>query len=104
MDPNANAGNHDPVNPPKPHDIAEPGPIDPTTGQPDHGAEVSALKGWFRENLTSRHPPSSRGSSDFHPDRHAEVIIGLGLVIFILSRYFLAAKWCDVHVGTSRSV
>ena len=47
-----------PVNPPDPtkpphHDIAEAGPIDPATGQPDHQAEVSAVKSWFRQNLTS---------------------------------------------------
>jgi regulator of sigma E protease len=105
LDPNANAGKPDPVNPaPKPHDIAEPGPINPATGQPDHGAEVSALKGWFREN---------RGGLIFtliavalviiylDPIDTLKVVIGLGLVIFIHELgHFVAAKWCDVHVRT----
>jgi regulator of sigma E protease len=109
LDPNANAANPDPVKPdPKPvtksHDIAQPGPVDPSTGQPDHGAEVSALKQWFRDN---------RGGLIFtaiivaliiiylDPIDTLKVIIGLGLVIFIHELgHFLAAKWCDVHVKT----
>jgi regulator of sigma E protease len=104
LDPNANAGNHDPVNPPKPHDIAEPGPINPATGQPDHGAEVSALKGWFRENLTSLIITAIVVALILiytDPIDTLKVIIGLGLVIFIHELgHFLAAKWCDVHVRT----
>ena len=104
MDPNANAGNHDPVNPPQPHDIAEPGPINPATGQPDHGAEVSALKGWFRENLTSLVITAIVVALILiytDPIDTLKVIIGLGLVIFIHELgHFLAAKWCDVHVRT----
>ena len=49
MDPNVNP---DPT-PSKPHDIAEAGPINPATGQPDHGAEAAELKSWFRENAVS---------------------------------------------------
>jgi regulator of sigma E protease len=104
LDPNANAGNHDPVNPPKPHDIAEPGPINPATGQPDHGAEVSALKGWFRENVTSLMITAIVVALILiytDPIDTLKVIIGLGLVIFIHELgHFLAAKWCDVHVRT----
>ena len=50
MDPNANAANPQPVNP-RSRDIAEAGPINPETGQPDHTVEVSALKLWFRDNF-----------------------------------------------------
>ena len=104
MDPNANAGNPEPVNPPKPHDIAEPGPIDPATGQPDHGAEVSALKSWFRENMISLIITAivvALVIIYLDPIDTLKVVIGLGLVIFIHELgHFLAAKWCDVHVKT----
>ena len=48
MDPNVN-----PEPKPHHHEIAEPGPIDPATGQPDHQAEVSAVKSWLRQNAFS---------------------------------------------------
>ena len=94
MDPNPNVGKPEHVNPP-------PGG---SGDHPDHGAEVSALKGWLREN---------RGGLIFSsitialviiyldPIDTLKVVLGLGLVIFIHELgHFLAAKWCDVHVRT----
>jgi regulator of sigma E protease len=94
-----------PVNPhPKPHDIAEAGPIDPSTGQPDHAAEVSALKTWFRQNVVSLVITAAVVGLviwKLDPIDTLKVVIGLGLVIFIHELgHFLAAKWCDVHVRT----
>ena len=104
MDPNANAGHYEPVKPPRPHDIAEAGPLDPATGQPDHGAEVSALKGWFRDNMVSLIITAvvvGLVIVYLDPIDTLKVVIGLGLVIFIHELgHFLAAKWCDVHVKT----
>ncbi|HVL15533.1 MAG TPA: site-2 protease family protein, partial [Gemmata sp.] len=105
MDPNANAGSPDPVNPAhRPHDIAEAGPINPATGQPDHSAEVSALKSWLRENLVSLAITAVAVVLIVlytDPIDTLKVIVGLGLVIFIHELgHFLAAKWCDVHVKT----
>ncbi|MCI0700555.1 MAG: site-2 protease family protein [Planctomycetia bacterium] len=103
MDSNANTN---PVNPDpkKPHDIAEAGPIDPATGQPDHGAEVSALKAWFRANAVSLIITAiivALVCIYLDPIDTLKVVIGLGLVIFIHELgHFLAAKWCDVHVKT----
>ncbi len=92
-----------PLNP-KPHDIAEAGPIDPATGQPDHLAEVSAVKSWFRENLVSLLITALVvGLVVVYTDPidTLKVVLGLGLVIFIHELgHFLAAKWCDVHVKT----
>ena len=56
MDPNANAGGNDPLNPAGPPPPLTP-PAHPTAAgdgdAPDHGAEVSALKAWLRENRVS---------------------------------------------------
>ncbi|HJZ58291.1 MAG TPA: site-2 protease family protein [Gemmataceae bacterium] len=98
MDTNTNPGTQ-PMS-----DIATPGPIDPNSGQPDHKAEVSALKAWFRQNLvtlviTAVVVALVIGYLD--PIDTLKVVIGLGLVIFIHELgHFLAAKWCDVHVKT----
>jgi len=104
LDPNANAG---PVNPdpnPKPDDVARPGPVDPTTGQPDHAAETAELKGWFRENAVSLAITAAVVALVcvyLDPIDTLKVVFGLGLVIFIHELgHFLAAKWCDVHVRT----
>jgi regulator of sigma E protease len=85
-------------------DIASAGPIDPNSGQPDHHAEVSALKTWLRQNMVSL--VITAGVTGLilwklDPIDTLKVIIGLGLVIFIHELgHFLAAKWCDVHVRT----
>jgi len=103
LDPNVNTG---PVNPDpsKPHDIAEPGPIDPATGQPDHGAEVTELKSWFRENLVSLVVTAAVIAvvcTFLDPIDTLRVVLGLGFIIFIHELgHFVAAKWCDVHVRT----
>ena len=105
MDPNANTG---PVGPdpgqPHPHDIAQPGPIDPATGQPARGAEVSELKAWFRQNATSLLVTAAVIAAVcvwLDPFGALLVVLGLGLVIFIHELgHFAAAKWCDVHVKT----
>ena len=52
MDPNANAGSNDPVKPPPggpPPDHTP--PAGGADDRPDHRAEVSALKAWFKDNL-----------------------------------------------------
>ena len=100
MDPNPG-----PVNPvPRPHDIAEPGPIDPATGQPDHRAEVSAVKSWLRQNALSLVITAvvvALVCVYLDPLDTLKVVLGLGLVIFIHELgHFVAAKWCDVHVKT----
>jgi regulator of sigma E protease len=112
LDANANSNpvNPEPNPPPpppppsKPHDIAEAGPIDPATGQPDRGAEVSAVKSWFRENAVSLVITAGVIAAVciwLDPLDTLKVVIGLGLVIFIHELgHFLAAKWCDVHVRT----
>jgi regulator of sigma E protease len=118
LDPNANTGpvTPEPTPPPsdgraaaKPsgsahHDIAEPGPIDPATGQPDHGVEVSELKSWFRENAVSLVITAVVIAAVciwLDPIDTLKVVIGLGFIIFIHELgHFLAAKWCDVHVRT----
>lgn len=105
MDSNANAGRPDSVNPaPRPHDMAQPGPLDPATGQPDHAVEVSALKAWFKDNLASLIISAvviALVCIYLDPIDTLKVVIGLGLVIFIHELgHFLAAKWCDVHVRT----
>lgn len=85
-------------------DIATPGPISPADGQPDHRAEVSALKDWFRQNVVSLALTVAAVVAVFlylDPVDTLKVVIGLGLVIFIHELgHFLAAKWCDVHVKT----
>jgi regulator of sigma E protease len=104
LDSNANAGSHEPVNPVAPSDISNPGPINPMTGHPDHGAEVSALKTWFKDNMTSLIITAvvvALVIIYLDPIDTLKVVIGLGLVIFIHELgHFLAAKWCDVHVKT----
>lgn len=106
MDPNVNNGpaNPDPKPPSKPHDIAEPGPINPATGQPDHGVEVTELKSWFRENLVSLVITAAVVTLVcvyLDPIDTLKVVVGLGFIIFIHELgHFLAAKWCDVHVRT----
>jgi regulator of sigma E protease len=99
--------NGGPVNPdpkPHPHDIAEPGPIDPSTGQPDRHAEVSAVKAWFRQNLVSlviTVVVVALVCYYLDPIDTLKVVIGLGFIIFIHELgHFLAAKWCNVHVKT----
>ncbi len=74
------------------------------SGQPDHSAEVSALKSWFKENMVSL---IISAVAVVLVCRYLDVIdtvkvvLGLGLVIFIHELgHFLAAKWCDVHVKT----
>ena len=98
-----------PVNPadparPHPHDIAEPGPIDPATGQPDRHAEVSAVKSWFRQNLVSLVLTAAVVAVVcvyLDPVDTLKVVLGLGFIIFIHELgHFLAAKWCNVHVKT----
>ena len=85
-------------------DIATPGPLDPHSGQPDHQAEVSALKSWFRQNLVSLVITALVVGLviwKLDPIDTLKVVVGLGLVIFIHELgHFLAAKWCDVHVRT----
>lgn len=105
MDSNAHAAHSEHVNPePKPRDIAEAGPINPVTGQPDRAAEVSTLKAWFRDNLVSLIITAILIAAVLiylDPIDTLKVILGLGLVIFIHELgHFLAAKWCDVHVRT----
>ncbi|MFO0823498.1 MAG: site-2 protease family protein [Gemmataceae bacterium] len=97
MDSNPNGGNaQPPVNTPP-----------ATTGAgdaPDHGAEVSALKAWLRENAISLVITAifvGLVLKYLDPIDTLKVVIGLGLVIFIHELgHFLAAKWCDVHVKT----
>jgi regulator of sigma E protease len=95
--------NHDP-NPDR-NDIAEPGPINPSTGQPDHQAEVSAVKTWLRQNAFSLLFMAVVIGlvlwTRLDPIDMLKVAIGLGFIIFIHEfGHFLAAKWCDVHVKT----
>ena len=102
--------NNGPVNPApnpddsKPDDIARHGPNDPNTGQPDHGAEVTELKGWFRENAMSLVITIAVIAAVFvwlDPWDTFKVVVGLGFIIFIHELgHFVAAKWCDVHVRT----
>lgn len=99
MDPNVNPQ-------PKPHDIAEAGPIDPATGQPDHHVEVTEVKSWLRQNATSLLITAGIIVFFFFglkldPLDTLKVALGLGFIIFIHELgHFLAAKWCDVHVKT----
>lgn len=90
--------------PPKPHDLAEAGPINPATGQPDHGQEVSAVKSWFRENAVSLVLTVGAVAAVctwLDPIDTLKVVVGLGFIIFIHELgHFVAAKWCDVHVRT----
>jgi regulator of sigma E protease len=90
--------------PPHHHDIAEPGPIDPATGQPDRRAEVSALKDWLRQNAVSLALTAAAVvlvALYLDVADTAKVVVGLGFIIFIHELgHFLAAKWCDVHVKT----
>ena len=85
-------------------DIANAGPIDSSSGQPDHNIEVATLKSWFRQNLVSL-VISIIGIGAvcylWDPFTVLKVVVGLGLVIFIHELgHFLAAKACDVHVKT----
>ncbi|MBX9580387.1 MAG: site-2 protease family protein [Gemmataceae bacterium] len=90
--------------PPRHHDIAEPGPVDPATGQPDHRAEVSALKDWLRQNAVSLALTAAAVvlvCVYLDVVDTVKVVVGLGFIIFIHELgHFLAAKWCDVHVKT----
>jgi regulator of sigma E protease len=85
-------------------DIASPGPIDPSTGQPDRQAEVSALKIWLRQNVLSIVISAvviALVVIYLDPIDTLKVVLGLGFIIFIHELgHFLAAKWCDVHVKT----
>ncbi|MDB5306096.1 MAG: putative zinc metalloprotease [Gemmataceae bacterium] len=85
-------------------DIASPGPIDPNSGQPDHHAEVSALKAWLRQNLVSMVITAvvvALVCVYLDPVDTVKVVLGLGFIIFIHELgHFLAAKSCDVHVKT----
>jgi regulator of sigma E protease len=104
LDPTNNGPVNPEPNPPKPHDLAEPGPTDPATGQPDHGQEVSAVKSWFRENAVSLVLTVAAVAAVctwFDPLDTLMVVVGLGFIIFIHELgHFVAAKWCDVHVRT----
>jgi regulator of sigma E protease len=98
------------VNPehPKPphHDMAEPGPIDPATGQPNRTVETAAAKSWLRTNASSLIITGVILWFVFYvlgldPFDTFKVALGLGFIIFIHELgHFLAAKWCDVHVKT----
>ncbi|MCE9565559.1 MAG: site-2 protease family protein [Planctomycetes bacterium] len=96
MDPNPNVGNPEPMNIPVAGSAG--------AGEPDHAAEVSALKGWLRENLVSLIISAIAIGlviKYLDPIDTLKVMLGLGLVIFIHELgHFLAAKWCDVHVKT----
>jgi len=85
-------------------DIASPGPIDPTSGQPDHDVEVTTLKSWLRQNafsLLMTIGVFALVCIYLDPIDTLKVVFGLGLVIFIHELgHFLAAKACDVHVKT----
>jgi regulator of sigma E protease len=103
LDPHVNPADPTPT-PPRPHDVAQPGPIDPATGQPDHGAEVTELKSWFRENAVSLVCTVGALAAVGYwldPIDALKVAVGLGFIIFIHELgHFAAAKWCDVHVRT----
>jgi regulator of sigma E protease len=85
-------------------DIATPGPIDPSSGQPDHHAEVVEVKSWLRQNAVSLAITAGVIGLVFwklDPLDTIKVVLGLGFIIFIHELgHFLAAKWCDVHVKT----
>jgi regulator of sigma E protease len=104
LDPTNNGPVNPEPNPPKPHDLAEAGPTNPATGQPDHTAEVSAVKSWFRENAVSLVLTVAAVAAVctwFDPIDTLMVVVGLGFIIFIHELgHFVAAKWCDVHVRT----
>ncbi|MCS6865562.1 MAG: RIP metalloprotease RseP [Gemmataceae bacterium] len=104
MDANANSEPLKPKPHPSAHDLAHAGPIDPTTGQPDHAAEVTELKSWLRQNALSLVITAIVVvvvGLWLDPWGAFLVVVGLGLVIFIHELgHFLAAKWCDVHVKT----
>ncbi len=105
MDANVNPGPATPdPTPSRPHDIAEPGPIDPATGQPDHGAEVTELTSWFRQNAVSLVLTTAAVAAVciwLDPIDTLKVMVGLGFIIFIHELgHFAAAKLCDVHVRT----
>lgn len=101
MDPHANAGSPDPVNPPPTTPPTDP-PLTPA-GEPDHGAEASALGAWVRENafsLVATAAVIALVCIYLDPIDTLKVMIGLGFIIFIHELgHFLAAKWCDVHVN-----
>ena len=105
MDPNPNAGSPEPVNPPTVAAGTTPAlAVGAAVEQSGHAAEVSALKGWFRENLFSLIISAVSIALVIiylDPIDTMKVVLGLGLVIFIHELgHFLAAKWCDVHVKT----
>src|SRR5262245_43037854 len=85
-------------------DIANAGPIDSSSGQPDHHVEVATLKMWLRQNAVSLIITAIVVALVFvylDPVDTLKVVFGLGLVIFIHELgHFLAAKACDVHVKT----
>ncbi|MDY3561693.1 site-2 protease family protein [Gemmata sp. JC673] len=97
MDPTPNAGSPDSMNPPPPTDP------NAAAGAPDHGQEVSALKGWVRENafsLVTSAVVIALVCRYLDPFDTLKVVLGLGFIIFIHELgHFLAAKWCDVHVN-----
>jgi len=88
----------------QPHDIAQPGPIDPATGQPNHQSEVTEVKSWLRQNATGLVVTAiiiALVIKFWDPFTALKVALGLGFIIFIHELgHFLAAKWCDVHVRT----
>ena len=85
-------------------DIATPGPLDPSSGQPDHRAEVFALRAWLRQNAVSLVVTVAACAVVWYywdPVTALKVVLGLGFIIFLHELgHFLAAKWCDVHVKT----
>ncbi|MFO0798394.1 MAG: site-2 protease family protein [Gemmataceae bacterium] len=79
-------------------------PIDPSTGQPDHHAEVVEAKSWLRQNAVSLLITAAVVGFvlwKLDPVDTLKVVFGLGFIIFIHELgHFLAAKWSDVHVKT----
>ena len=91
------------VNPepnPKPHDIAQPGPIDPATGQPNHQVEVTEVKSWLRQNATGLVVTAIIIALVFKfwdPFTALKVALGLGFIIFIHELgHFLTARRPDM--------
>src|SRR5688572_5876089 len=84
--------------------MAKPGPIDPSTGQPNHQAEVTEVKSWLRQNAVGLVVTAiiiALVIKFWDPFTAFKVAIGLGFIIFIHELgHFLAAKWCGVHVRT----
>lgn len=85
-------------------DNVNPNPNQPDPDQPNHQAEVSAVKTWLRQNAVGIAVTAliiALVIKFWDPFTAAKVALGLGFIIFIHELgHFLAAKWCDVHVRT----